>query len=120
MSFLSRKNRLKELGQQQSIEPTFEREIEILELSFSNVEPICQMANTEGWEIISTMMREEIDRKKNKIYADAHNPVGNEKTMMSNWAIISTLERIINLVEGAKDKKKHITKQLTETLESET
>ena len=105
MSWKDKLNRLKELGRQQNIEYDIERYLEILEISKENVAAVKGMANTDGWEIISTQMEKAVEQYQKQIMNLCANPVKNESELLVCYSMIRALERVLGLVSGTLNRE---------------
>lgn len=100
-SFLERRKQQKKLGQKYSIEGKVEQELELLEISLTNIDAIRSMANTEGWEILSTQVRDFIEQQKNLIIECASAPDKHRDKQQVCYAMMKMGQRLLGLVANA-------------------
>lgn len=115
-SFFNRKKRLQELGSEFAIEQTLEKAFEINDLELKNVLPVKDMSVSEGWRIVSELIRMQDQKSRDIIYASASDPVKNKMDMIANYAISWVISKLLRLVEDSKTQVKRLDEQRAQLL----
>jgi len=119
MSFFSRKKRLQELGSEFAIEQTIERAFEINDLERKNVLPVKDMSVSEGWQIVSELMKMQDQKSRAAIFAAAPDPVKNKMDIVANYAISWVIGKLLKLVEDSKTQVKRLDEQRAQLLKEQ-
>lgn len=119
MSFFSRKKRLQTLGSEFAIEQTLEKAFEINDLELKNVLPVKDMSVSEGWQIVSELMKMQDQKSRAAIFAAAPDPVKNKTDIIANYAISWVIGKLLKLVEDSKTQVKRLDEQRAQLLKEE-
>lgn len=97
---------------------SFDSLFEANQLSMANAIAVQEMANSDGWSLISKMIEDDFEKRSKLIVTLALDPKKNATELLVNSAIIETEKRIYNTVYKTIDKKKELEQERKQLLQT--
>ena len=105
--FSQRKERLRELGQTLTADPTLiATEMEMIELSLENVNDLQEMVATNGWKILEEQLARFAKQQIKGIYKLAADPTKNQGGIVVRYAMAESVKRLLALVHNTLEEGK--------------